>query len=69
MGVVERDRGGEVRWTHELRLKDRSGVSRVIYALITRGTVLVIHAFKKTTQQTSARNLELVRMRLKEVRP
>jgi hypothetical protein len=37
--------------------------------LITRGTVLVIHAFKKTTQQTSARNLELVRMRLKEVRP
>jgi len=68
VGVVERDRGGEVRWTHELRLKDRSGVSRVIYALITRGAVLVIHAFKKTTQQTSARNLELARTRLKEVR-
>jgi len=26
----------------------------VIYALITRGTVLVIHAFKKTTQQLGA---------------
>jgi predicted XRE-type DNA-binding protein len=54
VGVEQRDRGGEVRWTHELRLKDRSGVSRVIYALITRGTVLVIHAFKKTTQHLGA---------------
>jgi hypothetical protein len=28
----------------------------------------VLHAFKKTTQATSARNLELARTRLKEVR-
>jgi phage-related protein len=56
------------RGVHELRLKDRSGVYRVVYALGTRGAVHVLHAFKKTTQATSARNLELARTRLKEVR-
>jgi len=55
------------RGVHELRLKDRSGAYRVVYALVIRGTVHVIHAFKKTTQQTSARNLELARTRLKEI--
>ena len=56
------------RGVHELRLRSRSGVYRVVYALGTRGVVYVLHAFKKTTQATSARNLELARMRLKEVR-
>ena len=56
------------RGVHELKLKNRSGVYRVVYALVTRGTVYVLHAFKKTTQETSARNLELARTRLKEVR-
>ncbi len=54
---------------HELRLKWRSGTYRVVYALSTRGAVCVLHAFKKTTQATSSRNLELSRKRLKEVRP
>ena len=53
---------------HELRLKARAGAYRVVYALVRRGTVHVLHAFKKTTQETSARNLELARNRLKEVR-
>jgi len=56
------------RGVHELRLKDRSGAFRVVYVLGARGTVYVLHAFKKTTQETSARNLELARTRLKEVR-
>ena len=56
------------RGVHELRLRDRSGVYRVVYALHTRGAVHVLCAFKKTTQATSARNLELARTRLKEVR-
>ena len=59
------DIGGGV---HELRLKARSGAYRVVYALVQRGVVHVLHAFKKTTQSTSARNLELARKRLKEVR-
>jgi len=56
------------RAVHELRLKDRSGAYRVVYALDTPGAVYVLCAFKKTTQETSARNLELARTRLKEVR-
>ena len=55
------------RGVHELRLKARSGAYRVVYALIQRGTVHVLHAFKKTSQETTARNLELARKRLKEV--
>ena len=53
---------------HELRLKARSGAYRVVYAFVQRGAVHVLHAFKKTTRETSARNLELARKRLKEVR-
>ena len=56
------------RGVHELRLKDRSGAYRVVYALGTRSSVYVLHAFKKTTEATPARNLELARTRLKEVR-
>lgn len=55
------------RGVHELRLKDRSGAYRVIYALVRRGSVHVLHAFKKTTQATAARNLDLARQRLKEI--
>jgi phage-related protein len=56
------------RGVHELRLKDRTGTYRVVYALGTRGSVYVLHAFKKSTQATSARNLDLARIRLKEIR-
>jgi phage-related protein len=38
-----------------------------VYALVRRGTVHVLHAFKKTTQTTALKNLELARKRLKEV--
>ena len=54
------------RGVHELRLRDRSGHYRVIYALIRRGAVHVLHAFKKTTQTTPQRHIELARGRLKE---
>lgn len=56
------------RGVHELRLRDSSGVYRVVYAWVNRGTIHVLHAFKKTTHATSVRNLELARARLKEVR-
>jgi len=55
------------RGVHELRLKDRSGVYRVVYALVRSGTIYVVHAFKKTTQQTPLRHMELARKRLKEI--
>ena len=56
------------RGMHELRLKDRSGVYRVVYAIPRSGMVYVVHAFKKTTERTPLRHVELVRRRLKEVK-
>jgi phage-related protein len=53
---------------YELRLKDRSGAYRVVYALIVHGTVHVFHAFKKTTRTTPRRNMDLARRRLGELR-
>jgi phage-related protein len=52
---------------HELRLRDRAGAYRVVYALIRRDVVHVLHAFKKTTQATPRRNIELARQRLREI--
>jgi phage-related protein len=45
----------------------RSGAYRVIYALVWRGAVHVLHAFKKATQATPTRHLDLARQRLREV--
>jgi phage-related protein len=55
------------RGVHELRLKDRSGQHRIVYALVLRGTVHVLHAFKKTTQATPQRSMAVAQRRLKEV--
>jgi phage-related protein len=55
------------RGVHELRLKDRSGTYRIIHALVRRGVVHVLHAFKKTSQAMPPRNLDLAGRRLKEV--
>lgn len=57
------------RGVHELRLRDRSGTYRIVYAMIQRGTIHVLHAFKKTTATTPVRNLNLATRRLKEVQP
>lgn len=53
---------------HELRLKDRSGHYRVFYAVIDRGIIYVLHAFKKTTDTTPKRARELAQRRFKEVK-
>ena len=55
------------RGVHELRLKDRSGTYRIVHALVQRGIIHVLHAFKKTTAATPARSLDLAMKRLKEV--
>jgi phage-related protein len=54
------------RGVQELRLRDRSGTYRIVYALIQRGVIHVLHAFKKTTASTPAKNLNLAAKRLKE---
>ncbi len=50
---------------HELRLKDRSGVYRVIYILAGGTQIWLLHAFKKTTQATSKQDIEIAKDRLK----
>jgi phage-related protein len=55
------------RGVHELRLKDRSGQYSVIYALVLRGSIHVLHAFKKTTRATLQRNIRVAQRRLHEV--
>ncbi len=55
------------RGVHELRLRDRSGQYRIVYALVVRGSVHVLHAFKKTTRTTPQRNIAVARRRLQEV--
>ena len=55
---------------HELRLRDRSGTYRIMYALVVRrGIVYVLHAFRKATATTRDKNLDLARKRLKEIQP
>ena len=52
---------------HELRLKDASGVYRVIYIFVSQNNIWVIHGFKKTTEQTAKQDIDLAKKRLKEV--
>ena len=55
-------RGGCTRTTRR-----RSGQYRVIYALVLRGFIHVLHAFKKTTQATPQRSIAVAKRRLQEV--
>lgn len=53
---------------HELRIKEKSGQYRIIYFFKTSvGTIHFIHAFKKTSQATPKKNLDLAKKRMKEV--
>ncbi len=52
---------------HELRFRDRSGIYRVVYFLALNRVVHVLCAFKKTTQKTEQRYIELAKQRLREV--
>ena len=46
---------------HELRLKDRSGIYRVVYFMRKQSEILLIHAFQKKSQQTpKARPVQLL---------
>jgi len=52
---------------HELRLKDPSGIYRVVYVIVRHRSIYVIHAFKKTTQTIPKKNMKLIKKRLKEI--
>jgi phage-related protein len=51
----------------ELRPRGRSGIGRAIYCFHVGQRVVVLHAFRKKTQQTPERELRLARKRMHEV--
>lgn len=53
---------------HELRLKDRSGIYRVIYFIERGDDIYLIHGFKKTSQKTPKKNIDLARKRIKSLK-
>ena len=52
---------------HELRLKDRNGIYRVIYIFLDAGNIWLVHAFVKKDQKTPQHNIELAKKRLREL--
>jgi phage-related protein len=51
----------------EIRIWDESGTYRVIYVGRVKGFVYVLHAFKKKTQATQKRDIEVARSRFNEL--
>jgi phage-related protein len=51
----------------EIRVREASGAYRVIYIATLEDAVYVLHAFRKKTQATSKRDLDLATTRFKEL--
>jgi phage-related protein len=51
----------------ELRARDEGSTARVFYLANTPDAILVFHGFKKKSQKTPAREIDLARRRLREV--
>ncbi len=51
----------------EIRVKDVAGIFRTIYLATRPEAVYVLHCFQKKTEQTSQRDIDLARKRLKDV--
>ena len=51
----------------EIRIKGDQGIYRVIYVAKYVDTVFVLHAFKKKSQKTAQKDLDIAKQRLKTV--
>src|SRR5713101_7747714 len=51
----------------EIRIRDDSGIYRVIYNAKFADAVFVLHAFEKKTQRTSQRDIEIAKDRFREM--
>jgi phage-related protein len=51
----------------EIRLRDKAGAFRVVYVAKLGDAVYVLHAFRKTTQRTEKRDLDLAAARLRQI--
>lgn len=52
----------------ELRLKGRDGIARVFFCALIGRRAMMLHSFVKKSQKTPAREIELARKRMKEVK-
>jgi len=52
----------------ELRIEAAEGIARVFYCTVVDRRIVVLHQFVKKTDKTPARELEVVRQRMKEVK-
>jgi len=55
------------RGAYELRLKNTSGIYRVIYLIKKKEAIYLIHAFKKKTTKTPKKNIDLAIKRAKRL--
>ncbi len=51
----------------EIRARDASGASRVIYVAKFEAAIYVLHAFQKKTQKTAKSDIDLARVRYKMI--
>ena len=51
----------------EIRIREDSGIYRVIYTARFADAVFVLHAFQKKTQRTSQRDIEIAKARFREM--
>ncbi|MGO8933721.1 MAG: type II toxin-antitoxin system RelE/ParE family toxin [Terracidiphilus sp.] len=51
----------------EIRVRDQSGIYRVIYTARLADAIYVLHAFQKKTMQTSKQDIEIARKRFKKL--
>ena len=51
----------------ELRPRGKSGIGRTFYCYRIGKQIVILHAFRKKTQKTPKRDLDLARKRMKEV--
>lgn len=51
----------------EIRIRDESGIYRVMYTARMADAVYVLHAFQKKTMQTSKQDIEIAKQRFKQL--
>ncbi len=55
------------RGVEEIRIRDDSGIYRVIYTARFADAIIVLHAFQKKTQRTSRRDIAIAKTRFSEM--
>jgi phage-related protein len=56
------------RWIVEIRAKGAEGIGYAFFCCIVGRRILILHGFIKKTQSTPAKELEIARKRLKDIK-